>query len=567
MPKLLQIDACSNWGSTGKIVEQIGLLAESQGWEVLTVYSRFANPSKLNRIKVGNKYFTYEHYFEHRFLDREGLASRIPTRKLLRKIKKFSPDVIQLHDIHDHWLNYPMLFRYLIKTQIPVVWTQHDSWSFTGHCAFPYDDCDKWKVGCSRCPHKASFCLDQSKKNYDLKKRLFLQSNMTVVSVSEWLGNLVNASFFRGLPAKVIPNGIDVNTFKPLSNDIRERYGIAGKFLIIGAATLWDERKGISDYAKLRSRLDDEYAIVMVGLTNEQIKQQPEGIIGLEKTKSVFDLVALYSAADVVLSLSKAETFGLTMAEAMACGTPVIGYNNTTHPEIIKEGCGFIVETGDIESVKFRVEQIKIEGKASFSQRCIDVAQEYYNKDINFNKYISLYNSKLVGGGKIVLGVATAWGKSKGLYDYYELSEVLSNDYQIVLLGLTKSQISELPSNIVGIEKTSNILDLVYLYNMASVVTSLSYGETFGLTLIEAMACGTPVVAYDNTGQAALVTDNTGLLVETGNIGNVSMAINKVCSQGKSYYATSCRNRAVQMFDKNARFKDYINLYNELISN
>lgn len=144
---------------------------------------------------------------------------------------------------------------------------------------------------------------------------------------------------------------------------------------------------------------------------------------------------------------------------------------------------------------------------------------------------------------------------------------MLPSDYQIVLVGLNQEQIDELPSNIIGLEKTKNIQDLVYLYNIASVVTSLSYAETFGLTLVEAMACGTPVVAYNNTGQAALVTEDVGKLATTGNIEEVKCAIEEITSLGKEHYSTACRNRAIENFDKNARFMDYINLYNELIHN
>lgn len=163
------------------------------------------------------------------------------------------------------------------------------------------------------------------------------------------------------------------------------------------------------------------------------------------------------------------------------------------------------------------------------------------------------------------MSVATAWSNSKGLSDYYELRKILQPEYLIVLVGLNQEQIKALPSNIIGFEKTASVQDLVFLYNMSSVVTSLSYVETFGLTLVESMACGTPVVAYNNTGQASLVTDEVGRLVSTGDIEAVKAAIEEITSYDKEYFSTVCRKRAVEKYDKNARFMDYINLYNELI--
>ena len=165
-----------------------------------------------------------------------------------------------------------------------------------------------------------------------------------------------------------------------------------------------------------------------------------------------------------------------------------------------------------------------------------------------------------------MLGVATAWGEGKGLYDYYKLADALPEGYQIVLVGLKKTQIESLPDNIIGIERTSNVQELVFLYNIASVLTSLSYGETFGLTLVEAMACGTPVVAYNNTGQAALVTPEVGELVETGNVSEAAEAIKSICENGKPHYSAACRKRAEKHFNKDACFSKYIDLYNNLIN-
>ena len=229
MPKLLQINITSNWGSTGKIAEAINLAAQRKGWECSTAYGRWANPSKFPTYKVGNKWDMYVHYFENRIFDREGLSSRRATKALIRHIEELKPDVISLHNIHDHYLNYELLFRYLNKTDIKVVWTFHDCWAFTGHCFhFVTKDCMRWKTGCHDCPLHHLYpntVLDRSVKNYALKKELFsANENLAIVACSDWLGDFVKESFLGDKRIEVIHNGVDLQTFRPygVSDDFKE---------------------------------------------------------------------------------------------------------------------------------------------------------------------------------------------------------------------------------------------------------------------------------------------------------------------------------------------------------
>ena len=216
--KLLQISSSVNWGSIGKIAEQIGIKAMEFGWESYIAYGRkeYYNPSKSKLIKVGNRLNVYEHYLENRLFDNEGLASRIPTRKFIKQIEEIKPDIIHLHNIHDHWLNYKILFEYLNTTNIPIVWTQHDCWAFTGGCMhFVHSNCDKWKTQCRVCPQNKRF-IDGSAHNYILKKILFGNNkNLTIVPVSMWMESFTKESFMKEKQIQVIHNGIDINTFKP----------------------------------------------------------------------------------------------------------------------------------------------------------------------------------------------------------------------------------------------------------------------------------------------------------------------------------------------------------------
>lgn len=220
---LLQINVSANWGSTGKIAEGIGLAAMANGWESYIAYGRAMQPSKSNLFKVGRKKDIYLHYAYQRVFDTEGLGSKKATKDLIKFIRELKPNIIHLHNIHDHWVNYEILFEYLNQTDIKVVWTLHDCWPFTGHCYhFQSVGCERWKDGCHNCPLVHEYpntLLDNSSKNFIRKKRLFTgNKNLTLVGCSKWITEFASQSFFKNHRTKVINNGIDLNTFTPPIN-------------------------------------------------------------------------------------------------------------------------------------------------------------------------------------------------------------------------------------------------------------------------------------------------------------------------------------------------------------
>jgi glycosyltransferase involved in cell wall biosynthesis len=395
MPKLLQINATANWGSTGKIAEQINIDAASRGWDCYMAYGRYCNNSNSVLLAVGNKFNVYNHYIENRLLDNEGLASRLPTKSLIEKIKEIQPDIVHLHNIHDHWLNYRILFKYLNSTDIPVVWTFHDFWAVTGHCAhFISVKCDKWQSKCGPCPLNKSL-IDRSRRNLLLKKQLFLaNNNLHIVAVSEWVGKLVKKSFFSNNDIRVIPNGINLNVFRPSQKS--EIIGLfEGKFIILAVASQWKSGKGLDDYIAMSSLLNDDEIIVLVGVDENVKKSLPANIIGIARTNSQEELALLYSRADIVTSFSSAETFGLTIVEAFACGTPVIAYNNTAHATLVEENIGYLVPTGDYMAAYQAIQSIRHNGKDKYSDACLKFVAESYDERLCTEKYINLYNELL----------------------------------------------------------------------------------------------------------------------------------------------------------------------------
>lgn len=399
MPTLLQISIEANVCSVGRIEQQIGDLALANGWKSYMTYSRGYKPGASQTVKIGNMYDVYWHVLMTRLFDRHGLHSKGATKRLVEQIRKIEPDIIHIHQVHGYFLNIEILFDFLKQYSKPIVWTFHDCWAFTGHCAhFDKVKCDKWKKGCYDCPLKSaypsSYC-DRSRKNYALKKQLFSDiPDLHIVTVSQWLQGLVEQSFFKGYNINTIYNGVDTNIFTPKESvEIASKLEVKGKKVLVAAATTWNEDKGINDYYKLRKVLGDDKLIVLVGLSEEQIRGLPQGIIGIKKTSSQKELAELYSLADVTLNLSYLETFGLTTAEGMACGTPGIVYNKTASPELITPETGMVVDAGNIESLVKSIDTILLRGKPYYSSKCRERALEYYDKDKQYHKYLNLYES------------------------------------------------------------------------------------------------------------------------------------------------------------------------------
>ena len=404
MPKLLQISIEVNIGSVGRIAEQIGQVAMKYGWESYITYARDNLASSSQVIKIGTLFDVYVHGIKTRITDKHAFYSNNATKKLIEKIEKIKPDLIHLHHLHGYFINVNILFDYLKISDIPLVWTFHDCWSFTGHCSyFEFIGCNKWKNECNNCPQKkkypASFLIDRSKKNYFQKKEIFNSvKKMIIVPVSYWLEKLVSESFFKKYPIRVIQNGIDVNDFTPSYKDftdVKTKYKISSNFIILGVAGIWEKRKGLDEFIKLNNLLPYEYCIVLVGLNKKQIKKLPKGIIGIQRTENLNELAKLYSLADVFVNPTLEDTFPTTNLESLACGTPIVTYRTGGSVESVSEDTGFVVDKCDVKSLLNSINIIKRNGKDYYSDACRKRAVNLYDRENKFQEYINLYNHLL----------------------------------------------------------------------------------------------------------------------------------------------------------------------------
>ena len=401
MLKLLQINSVANTGSTGHIAEDIGKLAILNGWESYIAYGRKALPSASNLIRIGNKLDIFLHVLITRVFDIHGLASRHPTKELIRKIDQINPNVIHLHNIHGYYLNYKILFKFLAKRETPVVWTMHDCWALTGHCShYTLKKCLMWqsKEGCKHCPQKKEYpsalVLSNAAYNFKCKKKYFnllSEKQLTIVTPSKWLSDEIGKSYLCHYKRVVINNGINLDVFKSIAS----QKAVNKKFIILGVASVWDEHKGFADFLKLADLLRNDEEIVLVGLSEKQIRSLPreKKIRGIRRTENQQQLVELYSQSLCFVNPTYEDTFPTTNIEALACGTPVITYKTGGSPEIIDEETGFVVEQGDLDSIRTNIDKLKQVSCKSISQKCRVRAENLYNKNACFSEYIKLYQS------------------------------------------------------------------------------------------------------------------------------------------------------------------------------
>lgn len=391
--KLLQVNSVCGYGSTGRIAADLARAAEKDGFLCKIAYGRGTAPDDCDTIRIGSEIGVRLHGVLSRISDKHGFYSTQATRAFLKEADAFSPDLIHLHNIHGYYVNIELLFEWLQSQNKPVVWTLHDCWAFTGHCAhFDRIGCEKWKTGCHTCPQKgeypASMVFDRSAWNYAQKKRLFTSlENLTIVTPSAWLGSLASQSFFKDTPVRVIENGIDLSVFHPVHDAPLSLP--KGKKIVLGVASVWTKQKGFDDLIALSELLDDSFSVVIVGVTQAQKDALPERVIGITRTNNAHELAALYTAAHAFVNPTYEDTFPTTNLEALACGTPVITYRTGGSPESIDDTCGIVVEQGNVKALADAVQS------AAFSTEACVSRGKLYDKNERFLKYLSLYHELL----------------------------------------------------------------------------------------------------------------------------------------------------------------------------
>lgn len=388
--KILQIDVLCGVGSTGRIVTDLANCLKVNGHDCLVCFGRGEAKQWNKTYKISGKWDTRYHGLMARLRDRCGLHSKRATKKLIKVIIEYNPDIIHLHDIHGYYVNLEILFNFLKEFGKPVVWGQYDCWAITGHCShFDFVGCDKWRTQCVKCQQKSEYpktvLFSRTKRNYRDKKKWFAGlKKMVLVAPSKWLAGLIEQSFLGEYPVRVIPTGIDTNVFKPVSSDFRVRHGLENRKVVLGVTFVWSQRKGLDDFIKLSTMLSDEYQIVLVGLNDKQLKDLPRKILGIKRTANVQQLAEIYSMADVFVNPTYEDSFPTTNLEALACGTDVITYNTGGSVESVSHDN--ICEQGNVNMLCDMIKKVASKNKTN-------VSLKNFKKEEMMEAYLKLYNS------------------------------------------------------------------------------------------------------------------------------------------------------------------------------
>lgn len=392
---LVSISAVSS-GSTGKIMQGICNQAVQGGYTANMFVRSNANPlySEGAVLNINSDFGCKLSADLSKITGFEGCFAVFATLKLVKRIDKLCPDIIHLHILHPGYVNLPILTRYLKKRAIPVVWTMHDCWAFTGHCPhFAHEKCEKWKTGCHACPRYNSYprsLYDNSRFMYKWKKKWFSNlPNLTIVTPSQWLCDLLGESYLKHHERRVIYNGIDLDIFKPSESNFKDKYALNNEKIVLGVSSVWNDKKGFDVFLKLAEKLPSDYKIVLVGTDDYTDSLLPSNVISIHRTENQRQLSEIYSSADVFVNPTREDTFPTVNLEALACGTPVITFKTGGSPESLSDKCGVVVDCDDVEAMEREIKRVCEEMPFSKSD-CVSRAKEFEIKQ-RFKDYIELY--------------------------------------------------------------------------------------------------------------------------------------------------------------------------------
>lgn len=397
--KVVQINTTCGIGSTGKICVGISQLMTAQNTENHILCS--TTDGYPLGIPCSDGRYRKLQALQSRLLGNYGFNSKAAARRMIAELERIRPDIVHLHNIHGHDCDLELLFSWFRRRKTKLVWTFHDCWAFTAYCPhFTMMKCDQWKTQCTQCVQRRSYSwfFDKSRALYEKKKALFTGLDLTIVTPSQWLADLVKQSFLKDCPVQVIPNGIDLKVFRPVQSDFRGKYGLDNQKIVLGVSFGWDARKGLDVFTALSKRLPEDYRVVLVGADDDVDKRLPENILSIHRTRNQQELAEIYSAADVFVNPTREENYPTVNMEALACGTPVLTFRTGGSPEMLDETCGSVVSCDDVDALTGEI--IRICGSRPYSQgACLKKACEF-DQNERFKEYLKLYERVISAGNQ-----------------------------------------------------------------------------------------------------------------------------------------------------------------------
>ncbi|MCM0594203.1 MAG: glycosyltransferase family 4 protein [Gloeotrichia echinulata IR180] len=315
-------------------------------------------------------------------------------------------DILNFHNLHTGYFNYLAISK-LTETK-PAIFTLHDMWSFTGHCAYSYN-CDRWTIGCGKCPYPDTYPTikyDNTSLEWKLKDWVYSKSRLTIVTPSKWLSEQAKKSMLNRFPIHHIPYGIDTEAYQPIDAEkCRDILGIAPnkKVLMFGAESLKDSRKGADLLVKalqnLPEALKSEILLLTLGNGSEKttdlvaIPTLNLGYVSSDRLKSI-----AYSAADLFIFPTRADNLPLVLQESMACATPMVSFKIGGVADLVRPGItGYLAQPEDIQDFSNGIVQLleDTELRKNLSDNCRKIAIKEYSLELQAKRYIELYKQVL----------------------------------------------------------------------------------------------------------------------------------------------------------------------------
>lgn len=384
--RIAEVSAFSRF-SVGKIMRDIKQYIDEETDDVCEIFfARGDDEGESGINKIASGISVKINALLARIFDNDGFCLPTITNNLIKKLEEFKPDVIHLHCLHGYYMNVDRLFKYLRQNQrVKVVWTMHDTWAFTGHCCyFSKADCHRWETQCYKCPLKNEYPIsrvfDNSKSNYLKKKKIFTllsQDRVNIVTPSQWLGDLMEKSYLNKYKITTIHNGINTELFNTQPSE--EAINIPDKKIILGVASVWDNRKGLDTFLQLSKVISDDWRIILIGKLTERV-DFPPNVIHIERTSNQKVLKKYYQSADILLNPTLDDNYPTVNLEAQACGGKVLSFDTGGSKET---DCGnlYLVDSKDAKDIVRQIEEISNHSLNPVDLNKVDkrtMALEYY---------------------------------------------------------------------------------------------------------------------------------------------------------------------------------------------
>ena len=394
--RILYINVICKHGSTGKITYDLYTQCKDDGHEAVVCYGRGPKLKEPDVYKFGLDWETNLHALLTRLTGVNGCWSFFSTRRLLKFMDAFKPDVVHLHEPHAYFVNLQPLYDYFAKRNIPLVYTFHCEYAYTGKCGYAYD-CERWKTGCGNCPqvreYPASFFFDFTKQMFRRKQAQWENLKKVVITTpSGWLADRVRCSFLKDRDIRVVYNGVDTKNvfYRRDTKALREEHGLTDEKIVLTVAPkLMGERKGGRWVVQLARQMKDEnIKFIMVGI--EDMSQKfPDNVIPIARTANQHKLAEYYSMADCFVICSDKETFSMTCAESLCCGTPIAGFCSGAPETVFLQPHAVFGTYGDLDELE---KNVKLQLNTAFDRdKLAKEMQQLYSRDSMYENFMNIY--------------------------------------------------------------------------------------------------------------------------------------------------------------------------------